>query len=194
MHDRDVLVTACNRVCMHTSLSVVAEAGRRHLVRVERPLSKVDRGEEPRLGSVRERRRLDSDRLTGEGQSAMMQPAGELRGTPAGARQMAATRLAGSVLLAVVLMTAGGAIGAPADEIVIEASKFCRNTPTGQSYPSFAACMDAQKDGAKLLIKAIQRGCRDSAMHCIASAKYEGPTDFAAAGICVVVEEPDLTR
>ena len=107
---------------------------------------------------------------------------------------MTTTRLAADVLLALALVTAGGAIAAPADEIVAEASKFCQNTPTGRSYPTFAKCMDAQKDGAKLLIKAIQRGYRDSAMRCIAGAKYEGPTDFAAAGICVVVEEPDLTR
>ena len=97
--------------------------------------------------------------------------------------------------LVVSLSLAAPVLAGPADNIAADAKLFCENTSTGQRYPSLNSCMEHQLGGALVVRKAIASGYGTIAYNCLLGApRYEGHTDFAAAGLCVVVKRPELAQ
>ena len=96
--------------------------------------------------------------------------------------------------LVVSLSLAAPVLAGPADNIAADAKLFCENTPTGQRYPSLNSCLEHQLGGALVVKKAIGSGYGTIAYNCLLGARYEGHTDFAAAGLCVVVKRPELAQ
>ncbi len=98
-------------------------------------------------------------------------------------------RLAAAVGLSLM---AGAAQAGPTDAIAEKAARFCAETEAGKRYPSTAACLEAQKEGAAIVQNALDQGHAHVPMGCVMMGRQkDGQVDFALAGRCVMNFAPE---